>query len=251
MTQNIVNKKLLIVDDEEKYRQKYSNLASSLGVEILLAENVHEGIEKSLLARPDAILTDKDMPDGTGNDLALAVRNEYAVRIVGITGGDSSDFREELFERRVSKQIRDEDLVDILYHTLYSQSPTAGSVDGAQVSKKVILQNHLYDLTAAYFLVQGYNLAKKLQRGEKIEELQGMDLHVPSDAEAASMLEMTDIGLDPAEIYATLCKIDEEVAADETVKSAFSCIINKQLGNISEVMTERVENIFFKILNSV
>ena len=77
--------------DDKNFRDKYSNLAKQLGLDVIIAENVQEGIEVALRERPDAIVTDKDMPDGTGSDLARKVKDVYQPPIAGITGGNPNE----------------------------------------------------------------------------------------------------------------------------------------------------------------
>ncbi|MBU1622587.1 MAG: response regulator, partial [Nanoarchaeota archaeon] len=76
-----MTKKILVVDDTEQYREKYANLALRPDTQVIVASGVKEGIELALAERPEIIITDKDMPDGSGNDLAKAVKAEYNVRI--------------------------------------------------------------------------------------------------------------------------------------------------------------------------
>jgi CheY-like chemotaxis protein len=70
-----VSKKVLIVDDNEHLRNILGLVLSSVGYEILQAENGGEAIEKAVSDQPHLILLDLDLPDITGTAAARTIKH--------------------------------------------------------------------------------------------------------------------------------------------------------------------------------
>jgi CheY-like chemotaxis protein len=197
-------KKVLVVDDTQQYREKYANLVKDMGLRVIQAENVQDGIEKALAEKPDAIITDKDMPDGTGSDLAKAVKQAYDVKIAGITGGNPEEFDDHI-DVKLSKDISDEDYKTLVSILLESKHPEAdflvatGKYKGEFVEA---VKKAIDEYVAIDILAQGYILAKQLQRGEDpLPGVENLELKVPSEEQAQKMLEIDDIGVDPQALH--------------------------------------------------
>ena len=60
--------KLLVVDDESIIRHSFRRVFASGNVEVLTAENLAEGRRIFEESRPDVIVLDLQLPDGTGLD---------------------------------------------------------------------------------------------------------------------------------------------------------------------------------------
>jgi DNA-binding NtrC family response regulator len=60
--------KILLVDDEKPLRDMVGTFLKKQGHEIESAASVTEGLEKVVSARPDMVLLDLNLPDGTGLD---------------------------------------------------------------------------------------------------------------------------------------------------------------------------------------
>jgi DNA-binding response OmpR family regulator len=242
-------KKLLIVDDEQRYREKYSALASEVDpdLEIILAENVEQGIERALAERPDAIVTDKDMPDGTGNDLARAVRAVYQVPIAGVTGGYSGEFKEELFDIRVQKTIEDAEYKTIVQCLLTADDPRK---EYAQHSGQHtdFTQEEEDQLMGMSIILQGYNLARKLQKGEKIEGIdpKELQLKIPSEEKTRALLDVETCDIDPQQFYARHRQLFQ--AAGEDVDRFFADLAEKRFDRITDEQAEQAEKLLYKVL---
>jgi CheY-like chemotaxis protein len=217
-----MSKKLLVVDDQKKYRERYSALAQELGIEVILAEGVKDGIEKALAEMPDAIVTDKDMPDGTGNDLAKAVRDAYDVPIAGITGGNPEQFDKETMRYRLSKSIPDTGYQRMLIQLLgLEEQHVKAEVEQGRLEKGfydkfqeirstvVPIQDsefagalaEVYEtLIAIDILVQGVILTDDMRnRREHVQEMM-QHLKVPEDGAEQKMLDIKGIGVEPEKI---------------------------------------------------
>jgi DNA-binding NarL/FixJ family response regulator len=68
-------KKILVIDDQILFREGLESLLSSTSDFEMVgcAGTVHEGCEKALLFKPDIILMDFSLPDGTGLDATRAI----------------------------------------------------------------------------------------------------------------------------------------------------------------------------------
>lgn len=197
-------KKILIVDDEKRCRDRFSGLIHDCGLEIIIAEGAQEGIRKALSEMPDMIITDKDMPDGTGNDVARAAKQAYNPRIAGLTGGDLEDFDEKVVDVRYSKSISDEQYKGLVKILAESRNPREDfeKAMGIYISdfEKAVMQA-LHEYTAIDILVQGYMLAQELLEGK--QPVEGVELRLPSEEEADSLLDTEDIGISADELYKT------------------------------------------------
>jgi CheY-like chemotaxis protein len=205
-------KKVLVVDDSVHYREKYANLAKEMGLRVVQAENVQEGIEKALADRPDAIITDKDMPDGTGNDFAKAVKQAYEVNIAGITGGNPEEFDEHV-DVKLSKDIADDEYKKLVKILLESKQPeqeymaAIGKYKGEFVEAvgKAVMEYAAIDI-----LVQGYIMAKQLQKGE--QPVKGIELPLPREEQVRDMLDIADIGMKPQAMQDAYAELEQAVA---------------------------------------
>ncbi len=103
-----MTKRLLIVDDEKKYYDRLYEITTGMDIEIMTAECPKKGIEKVMERRPDIIIIDKNMPGGSGNDLAKRIKELYNNAIVvGMTSGNPDDFDKKYVDIRLEKSITD------------------------------------------------------------------------------------------------------------------------------------------------
>ncbi len=82
-----MNPKILLIDDEEATRFGFSRYLSKAGYIIHEAANLSEAQESINSQRYDAVLLDVNLPDGSGLDWIIEVRQSYPdIPIVVITG---------------------------------------------------------------------------------------------------------------------------------------------------------------------
>jgi signal transduction histidine kinase len=67
---------ILYIEDDPSSRRLIERLLTHAGYQVLLAERGLDGIDIARSKRPDLILTDINLPDLSGNDIATALRNE-------------------------------------------------------------------------------------------------------------------------------------------------------------------------------
>lgn len=82
-----MNKKILIVDDEPHIRLLLEQTLEDLedeGVELMIAENGEEALERINTERPDLVFLDVMMPKMNGFDVCNAVKNELQIEKIYI-----------------------------------------------------------------------------------------------------------------------------------------------------------------------
>jgi CheY-like chemotaxis protein len=70
----MAKRRLLCVDDDCAFRQLYKNLLSSYCYEVTLAANGRQALKLFLSRKIDAVLTDSEMPEMTGAELAARLK---------------------------------------------------------------------------------------------------------------------------------------------------------------------------------
>lgn len=66
--------RLLCVDDDSAFRHFYKNLLSSYGYDVTVAANAKQALKAFLNGKIDAVLTDLEMPEMTGTELAARLK---------------------------------------------------------------------------------------------------------------------------------------------------------------------------------
>jgi signal transduction histidine kinase len=82
MEQNTAQRKILVVDDEENYRQVITMTLQMMGFEIFEATNGLDGLAAAKMHHPDLILCDVNMPKMDGHELLNQLKQEQ--EFVGI-----------------------------------------------------------------------------------------------------------------------------------------------------------------------
>lgn len=93
-----MNMRILLVDDQILFQEGLSRLISGQPDMNVVGEarSVREAIDQALLLKPDVILMDISLPDGTGFDASLAIKQALpGVQIVFLTVHEDDD---RLFE---------------------------------------------------------------------------------------------------------------------------------------------------------
>ena len=82
-------KTILIIEDDIDLREGISFSLQSEGYQILTAEKLEDGWKSILKENPDLILLDCNLPDGTGFDLCIRVKEHMQVPILMLTARDT------------------------------------------------------------------------------------------------------------------------------------------------------------------
>ncbi len=255
---NKQKKKILVVDDDKKYLDKVVKYLKKIdhNLEIITAENADQGIEKALAERPDAIITDKDMPvddnksilkqGNEGNCLAKAVKHVYDVPIFGNTGGNEAEFDKDVIDIAVSKNVGKDHYMKMLEILVKSDNPREEFLKYKNKDKPIDEQALALDI-----LVQGYNLARQVEVG--VQPIPGIELPVPKKELVDNLLDLKDIGVKPSEVYEKICEIDPSLETDAYFRIFFAEIehgkydIDEKVtfyveAKLKEVFTKRYKN---------
>ena len=72
--QSCMRRRLLCVDDDSAFRQFYKNLLGSYGYDVTVAANGRQALKLFLSGKIDAVLTDLEMPEMGGAELAARLK---------------------------------------------------------------------------------------------------------------------------------------------------------------------------------
>ena len=92
--------KVLVVDDDEMFRDIYEDLLEDEGHDVLLAENGAQGIDSALSHMPDIIIMDLNMPEMDGFEAIRRLKANPAtnsIPILAATAENTSTSSEEIF----------------------------------------------------------------------------------------------------------------------------------------------------------
>lgn len=87
---------ILIVDDEPALRRMIRIAFEASGHTVVQADGVRTGLAESVMARPDCILLDLGLPDGSGASVLEELRAWSDVPIIVLTATDSEELRVRL-----------------------------------------------------------------------------------------------------------------------------------------------------------
>lgn len=74
-----MNKHVLIIDDEERFRKLLARVIGLEGFEVFQAENVQEGLEKLEKETISVVVTDVKLPDGNGLKVLEHIKKEHPI----------------------------------------------------------------------------------------------------------------------------------------------------------------------------
>ncbi len=93
--------RILVVDDDEMFRDIYEDILVDEGHEVILAENGELGVVAALSNVPDLILMDLNMPGMTGFEAIRCLRAEEPTKntpILAVTAENATANYEEIYE---------------------------------------------------------------------------------------------------------------------------------------------------------
>ena len=79
---------ILVIDDDATIQLVFSQFLTSLGHEIMQAENGKKGMSMIQETRPDLVITDIMMPEMDGLEILMQLRSTHdSVPVIAISGG--------------------------------------------------------------------------------------------------------------------------------------------------------------------
>jgi two-component system, NtrC family, sensor kinase len=88
--QRMTRRRLLCVDDDSAFRQFYKSLLGSYGYDVTVAASAKQALKIFLSRKVDAVLTDLEMPEMTGAELALRLKKMRPELPVLLVSGSSA-----------------------------------------------------------------------------------------------------------------------------------------------------------------
>jgi len=86
---SVTDKTILVIDDEEAFRDYMTALLEKKRFKVITAENGISGEQKALKYKPDLIITDIVMPDKEGVEFIKSLReNDSVTPVIAVTGGN-------------------------------------------------------------------------------------------------------------------------------------------------------------------
>jgi CheY-like chemotaxis protein len=91
MNQAALEKKILIIDDDDDFRTMLRIMLGKAGYDILEASNGRSGVDLFLEQHPDLVITDLFMPEQEGLETIRKLKRlNSGIKIIAISGGCSA-----------------------------------------------------------------------------------------------------------------------------------------------------------------
>jgi two-component system response regulator RegX3 len=85
-------KTLLVIDDEEPFRDFLQGVLEDRGYRVITADSVEQGLRAMACSAVDLVITDMMMPDMRGSELVALLRNKGSkIKILAMTGHPAGD----------------------------------------------------------------------------------------------------------------------------------------------------------------
>jgi two-component system, cell cycle response regulator len=89
-----LNRRILVVEDESTLRALFRRRAEHAGLHVLEAATSAQGIALAAIERPDLILIDLHLPDGSGIELIERLKADPRTARIPVIGWSGSDAEE-------------------------------------------------------------------------------------------------------------------------------------------------------------
>jgi CheY-like chemotaxis protein len=110
-------RRLLVVDDEVGLQRLVRRYVEAAGFDVCTADTAAEGLALAWSTRPDAILLDLTLPDGSGIDVLTRLKQRpdtAAIPIVVWSGSDVTEGSERAFRAGAVGYFDKVDVVDLM-----------------------------------------------------------------------------------------------------------------------------------------
>lgn len=146
---------ILVVDDCLTDRRRAGGLLTRAGCEVVYAENGREAIERIAERRPDAVVTDLQMPEMDGLAVVAAVARDHPfVPVVVMTSRGSESAAVQALQAGAASYVPKRDLALQLVEAVNRVRFVAGeSRDLARVAERIVRHSIRYDLECDISLV--------------------------------------------------------------------------------------------------
>jgi len=120
--------RVLVVEDSSTQALQIQFMLEDAGFEVVVARNGLEGLEEIGRSKPDAVLTDLDMPEMNGLELVEAVRRDHpAVPIMLMTAMGSEEIAAQALQKGAASYVPKKNLARDIIHTVRTVLDMAGA----------------------------------------------------------------------------------------------------------------------------
>lgn len=88
-----MNERIIVVEDDQDILEVLSLYIENAGFQLYKATTIAEGERAILNHKPDVIVLDVNLPDGTGFDLAAKIRNKTDAILIFLTVNETIDYK--------------------------------------------------------------------------------------------------------------------------------------------------------------
>jgi CheY-like chemotaxis protein len=110
--------KVLYIEDKIPNLELMRNIMEDVGNTLFIeAQTVRDGIAMARSVKPDLVITDIHLPDGTGFDVLQALREDAEtahIPVIALTADDMHNMKRFGFDNIVTKPFRIPDLLDVV-----------------------------------------------------------------------------------------------------------------------------------------
>lgn len=113
--------KVLYVEDESSLREEVTFILEMENFQVETAENGKEGLERIESFKPDVVLTDNRMPQMTGEEMLVAIRQgeHKHIPVILLSAFSTSEWVDRLTEKGASAYITKPFSIDDLIDTIH------------------------------------------------------------------------------------------------------------------------------------
>jgi CheY-like chemotaxis protein len=134
---SLENFKVLIVEDDADTLDLLTLLLETYGAQVTAVTTIREGLRNAEESAPDIVISNMNLPDGSGKDLLLKLRENPTqtvqtlpvVSVTGVTPLGEKSLHDEMqalgFQAFIAKPIEPEELVQLV-KTLVAKKNTIG-----------------------------------------------------------------------------------------------------------------------------
>jgi len=187
-----MNKKILVIDDDQKLNELLKEYLAKFGFEVETVDHPHKGLAKLKHQQPDLIILDVMLPDMEGFEVCKEIRKNYSTPIIMLTA------RGEVTDRIVGLELGADDYLPKPFEprelvariqTVLRRGESKAMPETKRIDKLTVdfrkhsatLDNKPIELTTAEFEILSLfinNPWKLLNRDNLLDQLRGIEWDV-------------------------------------------------------------------------
>ncbi|HUT55313.1 MAG TPA: response regulator [bacterium] len=260
----MARKKVLIIDDADTFREIMGDVLTERGVEVFMARDGIEGLEKIRSQKFDLVLLDLLIPRMTGFDVLKQIRKEKSpamLPVLAVSGVYKKDehvatLKELGADGYVSKSLTPEEIADRAMRVLEDAAPAAGEAEAAlkaaarapggdreaAISKMQLFleldqphRDRLLEISRPVRFKRGQVIIREGDEGDKFYGLIAGKVRVEKRAPGGDQVVIAELGpgagfgeiaLVDRDVRSATCVAETDVEALELARSEFERALN-------------------------